>query len=147
MGQHMGPRPYDRHIPLQDIKDLRHLVEVGLPHKITKRILPGIVLRRLHLVRILIHVHRPELIKVKILTVQTRPLLLEEDRSRALYLDQNPHDRENQQCRNQEHQHQQQVEGPFLSPVHRILQRILIGRVHLQIVHLLTFQVQSQRLR
>ena len=86
MRQHVRSGPHDTHPALQHIKELRQLVDIRLTHKIAEGILPRIILRRLHPVRILVHVHRAELIALKLLAIQSRPYLLEQDRPRTLMM-------------------------------------------------------------
>ena len=79
MCQHVWSRAHDTHIPLQHIPELRQFINVCLTHKITKGIFPWVVLRCLHLVCILVYMHRTELQTVEILTIQSRSQLFEED--------------------------------------------------------------------
>ena len=84
--QHVWSWPYNAHVSLQNIEELWQLINVGLAHEIAKGELPRVVLCGLFQVGILIHMHRPELVAVEGLPVQSRPFLLEEYRSWTLYL-------------------------------------------------------------
>ena len=90
MRQHVRSRPHDTHIALQHIPELRQFVDVRLTHKVAEGVFPRVVLRGLHLVSILVHVHRTELQAVEILTIHTSAQLFEEDRPRTLDLDDQP---------------------------------------------------------
>jgi len=58
MQQHVRSWAYKTHVTLQHVQELRQLIYIRLAHKIAERILPRIILCRLHLVCILVHVHR-----------------------------------------------------------------------------------------
>ena len=91
MGEHVGTRPHDTHVADEHIEELRQLVDIVFPDKVAERELAGVVLGGLFAVRILVDVHRAELIAPEGLAVEPRALLLEEHGAGALYLDDDTH--------------------------------------------------------
>lgn len=85
--QHVRSRTHDTHVALQYINKLRELINIRLSHEVAERKLSWVILRRLSLVRILVHMHRTELQTHECITIQTRSSLTEEDRTRTLNLD------------------------------------------------------------
>lgn len=85
--QHVRSRTHDTHVALQYINKLRELINIRLSHEVAERKLSWVILRRLSLVRILVHMHRTELQTHEGITIQTRSSLTEEDRARTLNLD------------------------------------------------------------
>ena len=146
MRQHVRSRTDNRHIPPQHVPELRQLVDVRLSHEVAEGIFPRVVLRRLQPVRVLVHVHRAELIAVEVPSVQSRAQLFEEDRPRTLYLYNKVDDGEQQRREAQERHRQHDVERPLQRLVHRVLQRVLIRRIDFHVVQELPLQVQAYRL-
>ena len=143
MRQHVRTWTHKTHITLQHIQELRQLINIRLTHKVSEWIFSGIILRGLQAVGILIHMHRAELHHHKCLAVDTSTSLLKEQRTRTLYLDNQP-DKWEHECRwNQEYQRANNIKSPLHSSVPGILQWILVGCKHLHIIQHLTLQVQS----
>lgn len=146
MGQHVRTGPHHTHVPLDHIPELGELVDIGPAHKITKRELPRVILRGLQLVGLLIHVHRTELITNETLTVNTSAFLFKQQRPRALQFLHHPHQRDQQDSNGQRHHGEQNVEPPLHHPDNRTIQRTLMGRIHFDVVDILSMQVKSHRL-
>ena len=53
--QHVRSRTHDTHVALQYINKLRELINIRLSHEVAERKLSWVILRRLSLVRILVH--------------------------------------------------------------------------------------------
>lgn len=82
--QHVWSWTHDTHVASQHIEELRKLVDVGLPHEVSKGKLAWVVLRSLCQVGILVHVHRAEFNALEGLAVDARSVLTEEDGAGAL---------------------------------------------------------------
>ena len=91
MLQHVRTRTHQRHVTQENIDQLWQFIDVRLSHEITEFRLSRVILRSLHLVGILVHLHASELIAPEFLTIDTVALLFEEDRSRRSNLDDSPH--------------------------------------------------------
>ena len=97
MGEHVRTRSHEAHVANEHIEELRQLVDVVFPNEVAEGELARVVLGGLLAVCILVDVHRAELIAPERFAVEPRALLLEEDGSRALYLDDCADD-EGQRC-------------------------------------------------
>src|SRR5262249_4586370 len=89
----MRPRPDERHVAFQDVEQLRQLVDAGLAEPAPERSYACVVRCRLPDIRtVLEDRHRPELINLECLAVESDPGLPEQNRPARLELDHEGHD-------------------------------------------------------
>ena len=81
--EHVRTRSYQTHVTLEYIDKLWKLVDGTLSEEITKLCFSRVILGSLHLVGIRVHLHRAELRHLEALSVISRPLLPEIERSLA----------------------------------------------------------------
>ena len=125
MLQHVRTGTYDAHVAQQHIDELRHLVQVGLPHDVAPLGLAGVVLGSLQGVGLGIHLHAPELDDVEFLVVQPVPLLAEEEGTRHGQLGQDgDHQQDEGKEGAEEEKGEHDVEGTFHHLVGRFAQRV-----------------------
>lgn len=86
MVEHVRTRSYDAHVPLQDVEELRELVEICLAHEMAEGEFARVVLRSLFRVRLPVDVHAAELVTQEGHPVQPRPLLSEKHGAGTLQL-------------------------------------------------------------
>ncbi len=142
MCQHVWSGTHDAHITDKHVPELWQFVNVGLTHEITERELARIVLRGLQAVGIVIYVHGAELIAPERAPVKPRAPLAEEDGARALTLDDDGNEWQQQDCGCQENGRQQDVGQTLKQSVQRVLQRTGVGAHHFQVVHLHRLHVE-----
>ena len=118
-------RPDQTHVTLEDIEDLRQLVDTGLPDEFPDRrdagvipLGPGLLL----LGRIL-HLHGAELVHLEFLVVEADTHLLEDQRSRRRRLDDDRDDDHRDAEDDQHNDSAEQIRDPLDHPVDGVRQR------------------------
>ena len=143
MVEHVRTRAYHAHVALQDVEELRQLVDIGLAHELAEGKLARVVLRGLHRIGILVDMHRTELQAGEGLAIDARALLAEEDGTTALKLNAERNDGDQRQEQNANHEREENVERALHNLVTDAAQRFVVVGENLNVTEHLGFHVQS----
>ena len=120
VSEHVRPWSDDAHVSLENVEELRELVDVGTAYEIAEWEFPRVVLGGLQFVGVGVDVHGTELDARERLPVEARSLLLEEERPRALPLDDEGDDGNEREHEDTHNGAYHDVEKPLDEPVERM---------------------------